>query len=49
MEQKVGILTNPQPLRTASMIPAINTAQLRLPLSFGTDMYLLTRGSSSII
>lgn len=37
------------PFNTASIIPAVNAAQLSFPLSFGTDMYLLTKCSVSII
>lgn len=42
------ILTKPVPVNTASIIPAINTAQLRLLLSLGTEINLLTIGSFSI-
>ena len=43
------ILTKLQPLRTASMIPAVNAEQFSVPLSLGTDMNLLTSGSFSMI
>lgn len=42
-------LTNPQLLRTPSMIPAENVAQFNEPLSFGTLMNLLTNGSFSMM
>ena len=37
------------PSKTASTIPATKAAQLRLPLSLGTEMKVLTRGSFSMM
>lgn len=42
-------LTNPQFVKTVSIIPAVNVAQFNEPLSFGTLINLLTNGSFSII
>lgn len=42
-------LTNPQFVRTASIMPAVKIAQFNEPLSLGTLMNLLTSGSFSII
>lgn len=43
------IRTNPQLLRTPSIMPAENVAQFSAPLSFGTLMNLFTSGSFSMI